>query len=290
MALQLKITMRTLTFGFLNLNYPPAGNAAPLDVIEAAAAAGFQSVGVRITGRRPEDAYVPVVGNDDAIAALRERTTGHGMRMSSITGYGFFPDVPLDAHARVLEATARLGSDLIVLNVYYEDQVAFAGALARLCEVAAGYGVRVGVEFMPFSGLRTLAQARDAIYCSGAPNAGYVIDALHLMRSGGSPGDLSAIDASRIYLGQLCDAPARKQRPSDDDLRAEARAHRLYPGEGDAPLYELLDALPAGLEIEIEVPRSDDIQLPLPQRARKVGRLFRGYMDAYEAKRRGLAS
>ena len=54
---------RTLTFGFLNLNYPPAANAPPLEVIEAAAAAGFDSVGVRITGRRLEDPYVDIVRN-----------------------------------------------------------------------------------------------------------------------------------------------------------------------------------------------------------------------------------
>src|SRR5437763_3086445 len=152
--------MRTLTFGFLNLNFPPAGNAPPLDVIDAAAAAGFRSVGLRITGRRVEDPYAPVVGSATAIAALRERAAAAGMRLSSMTGYGFFPDLPLEAHTRVLEATARLGCDLVVLNVYYDDHDAFADALARLCEQAAAHGVRVGVEFMPFSGLRTLSQAQ----------------------------------------------------------------------------------------------------------------------------------
>jgi len=277
--------MRTLTFGFLNLNYPPAANAPPRDVIEAASAARFGSVGLRITGRRPEDAYTDIVGNEEAVRDLRDRAAGAGLRLSSMTGYGFFPDVPLDAHARVLEATARLGCDLVVLNVYYEDDDAFADALGRLCERAAAYHVRVGVEFMPFSGLRTLAQAQRAVARTGAVNAGYVIDALHLMRSGGTPRDVADLDPARIFLGQLCDAKARAERPTDDELRAEARAHRLYPGEGDAPLYELLDVLPRTLEIEIEVPRSDQAGLSLPERARRTGEIFRGYMQAYERAR-----
>ena len=277
--------MRTLTFGFLSLNYPPAGNAAPLDVIEAAAAAGFDSAGLRITGRRVEDEYVSIVGNPSAIAMLRDRAKASGMRISSITGYGFFPDLPFDHHARVLETAERLDSSLIVLNVYYEDHDAFADALARLCERAAAHRLRVGVEFMPFSGLRTLAQAERAIARSAAVNAGYVIDALHLMRSGGTPQDVARIDSSRIFLGQLCDAAAKREPPTIDELRAEARAHRLYPGEGDAPLHELLDVLPGNLEIEVEVPRSDYGDRTLAQRARKTGDCFRAYMADYRRTR-----
>jgi len=275
--------MRTLTFGFLNLNILPAGNAPPLEVIDAAAAAGFRSAGLRISGRRIEDPCVPVIGNDRAIAELRERAQARGVRLSSITGYGFFPDVPYDAQVRVLDATARLGADLVILNVYYEDHAAFAEELARLCEAAAAHGIRVGVEFMPFSGLRTLPEARRAVERSGATNAGYIIDALHLMRSGGTPQDVASLDPARIFLGQLCDADARRERPSDDELRAEARAHRLYPGEGDAPLHALLDALPADLELEIEVPRSDQEGWPLAERARKAGSTFRAYLDTYAA-------
>jgi len=278
--------MRTLTFGFLCLNHPPAGNPAPLDVIDAAAAAGFDSAGLRVTGRRIEDDYVSIAGNPTALAAVRDRANAAGVRISSITGYGFFPDLPLDHHARVLEAAERLDSDLIVLNVYYEDQDAFADALAQLCERAAAHRLRVGVEFMPFSGLRTLVQAERAITRSGAVNAGYIIDALHLMRSGGTPQDVARIDPSRIFLGQLCDAARRERPPTLDELRLEARAHRLYPGEGDAPLHELLDVLPAHLEIEIEVPRSDEGGSTLTARARKTGDRFRAYMADY-ARARG---
>jgi hypothetical protein len=100
----LEVTMRTLTFGFLNLNILPAGNAPPLEVIDAAAAAGFRSAGLRISGRRIEDPCGPGrrqrsrhrrAARARARRAACERAQARGVRLSSITGYGFFPDVPL---------------------------------------------------------------------------------------------------------------------------------------------------------------------------------------------------
>lgn len=51
---------------------------------------------------------------------------------------------------------------------------------------------------------------------------------------------------------QLCDAPA--QAPPADALVVEARTRRLLPGEGELALDALLDALPDGIALGIEVP------------------------------------
>jgi sugar phosphate isomerase/epimerase len=274
--------MRTLTFGFLNLNTLPAGTVSPHETLAAATEAGFDSVGLRITGRRPEDPFPGLVGAASRIVALRQLATERGARISSVTGYGHFPDVGLDYHERVLEAAAELGCTLMLLNVYDDDHHSFTDVLAQMGERAAGYGVRIAVELMPFSGLRTLADATRAVDSVDRPNVGHVIDALHLMRAGGSPDDVRSIDQKRIFLGQLCDAKQKKVPPSDDELRAEARMHREYPGEGDAPLYDLLSALPKDIEIEIEVPRSDFGEMNLVERARKINDVFRRYMSAYD--------
>jgi sugar phosphate isomerase/epimerase len=275
--------MRTLTFGFLNLNFPPASNAPPLDVVKAAGDAGFKSVGVRLTGRRVEDTpWEPVIGNKSRINDIRREAADRGMHISSTTSYGFFPDLPMDAHKRTLDATAELGSDLVVLNVYYEDHDALAKDLAEFCKAAEKYNIRAGVEFMPFSGLRTMQQTTRVLQKAGSDNAGIILDALHLVRSGGSVADIRTLDPKKIFLGQLCDAKDIKSKRTDDELRAEARAAREYPGEGDVPLHDFIRALPENMEIEIEVPRSDHNGLSLADRARKIGGIFRDYMDGYE--------
>jgi sugar phosphate isomerase/epimerase len=54
------------------------------------------------------------------------------------------------------------------------------------------------------------------------------------------------------YL-QLCDAPA--ERPGDmQEIIRQARSDRLFPGEGELDLENLLRVLPAGLPISVEVP------------------------------------
>jgi sugar phosphate isomerase/epimerase len=277
--------MRTHTMGFLTLNLPPAGNAPPLDTVIAAATAGFKSVGLRITGRRPEDEYPRVLGRSEAIRAIRRRLNDEGLRLSSTIGYGFFPDVEMADHARVLEATAELGAELVMLNVYLDDHKSVADSLAEFCSLAIPYNVRVGIEFIPFSQIKTIEDADKVITMSGAPNAGIVVDALHLARSGGVPSDLAKIDQARIYIGQICDGMKLVTPPSDDELRAEARAHRLYPGEGEFPLREMLDALPSEIEIEFEVPRSDQVNLSLEQRARKAAQVFADFMNEYDARK-----
>jgi sugar phosphate isomerase/epimerase len=274
--------MRTLTFGFLNLNTQAGGIASPYETVASAVDAGFNSVGLRVAGRRVEDPFHEFVGSGARIAALRQFASDRGARISSVTGYGFYPDLDLAHHQRVLDTAAELGCGLMLLNVYHEDMLEFSDALARLGECAAGFAVRVAVEFMPFSGLRNLQEADRAIDRARGDNLGHVIDALHLMRSGGCPADLRAVDPRRIFMGQLCDAKRRNVPPSDDELRAEARAHREFPGEGDAPLHDLLSALPEGIEIEIEVPRSDFGSLSFSERARAIGSRFRQYMQEHD--------
>jgi sugar phosphate isomerase/epimerase len=84
------------------------------------------------------------------------------------------------------------------------------------------------------------------------------VDALHVQRCGVSLGALRAVDPALISYVQLCDAPlaAPGAGPASADAVHEARAARLLPGEGRLPLRELLAALPDGLSVAVEAPRS----------------------------------
>jgi sugar phosphate isomerase/epimerase len=107
-----------------------------------------------------------------------------------------------------------------------------------------------------------------------------LIDALHLWRSGGTPADVAGLDPRRIsaYV-QLCDA--RGPRPATGALRQEARGGRHYPGTGDIPLAQILDALPEGLPLAVEVPRAQDAGLPVIERARRAGEATRRFLAQY---------
>jgi len=261
------------TLGYLTLDAPPA------DTIDAAAAAGFTSVGIRITGRRRADPYAHVVGNRAAIADLRHRAADQGVRLSNISAYHFYPDVTDDDLQRVMETVIALGSGIVVANSYDPDENAYVEKLARYCDAGRVAGVRIAVEFMKYSAVRSIEDARRVIERVGAPNIGLLIDPLHLSRSGGTPADVRALDPGRIVFAQLCDARAVTRAPSVEALRHEARTGRLFPGDGDLPLRDFLSALPADVEIEYEVPRQDLTTLTLAERARVAYSVCSAYLD-----------
>lgn len=260
------------TLGYLTLD------AAPADTIDAAAAAGFSSVGIRITGRRRSDPYTQVIGNRAAIADLKKRAADQGVAISNISAFHFYPDVSVDDLKRVMDTILELGSTIVVANSYDPDEGAYVDKLARYCEFGRAGNVRVAVEFMKYSTVRSIHDAKRVIERAGAPNLGYLVDPLHLARSGGTPADVRAVDPARIVFVQLCDARMPRHEPTTDELRHEARTGRLYPGDGELPLREFLAALPAGTEIEYEVPRQDLGALTLAERARVAYSVFNTYL------------
>ena len=245
-------TLSSLTLAHLTIS------ATPLETIEAAAHAGFGAAGVRICGRRPGDAFAtPVVGVPEAARELKSRAADLGVRLSNVSGYQFYPDVTLSQVEPVVAATVELGAPVIVANGFDPDEARFTELFARYCELAHKGGIRVALEFLPYSGVRNLQTAMRIVEACGADNVGVLLDALHLERSGGTPADIAAVPPTRIVFAQLCDAPSWRGARTDDALLQEARGARLPAGAGTLPLFAFMDALPEGCEIEYEVARGD---------------------------------
>ena len=88
------------------------------------------------------------------------------------------------------------------------------------------FGLKLALEFIPYSEAKTIEQARRLIGLTGQPNVGILVDSLHLDRSGGTPADIAGIEPELIYFAQLCDAGL--PRPTTPEaLRTEAIEARL---------------------------------------------------------------
>lgn len=257
-----------------------------METVDAACAAGFGRVGLRICGRRPGDPFAtPVIGQPALIQALRDRAAQDGVAISNISAYQFYPDVTWDHLAPAVDTAHALGAGILVVNGFDNDLSRFADRLARYGEAAAAAGMRVALEFLPYSAVRTLGQAIEVIARSGAPQTGLLLDALHLERSGGTPADLAGLTPEQVVFAQLCDARRLSDPASDEALMQEARTARLPAGSGDLPLDDFLDALPPGTEIEYEVSRQDLADRSPRDKALAASADARRFMQGYDQRR-----
>jgi sugar phosphate isomerase/epimerase len=146
--------------------------------------------------------------------------------------------------ARILSAQAaehRAGLILaVVLDAVPPEPGRARAGLGRLAESAAAAGARVCVEFLPWSGLPSLAAAWDLVRPLSA-DVGIVVDAWHWQRQPGGPCPdvLAGIPGERIAYLQLCDAAAQPgPEPMDETMNG-----RLLPGEGVVDFPTLLAGL-----------------------------------------------
>ena len=126
-------------------------------------------------------------------------------------------------------------------------------AFAALCDRGAADGLRMAIEFFAWSPLHTLAETWTIVHGADRPNGGMILDAWHHERRHGTLADIAAVDASRIWGVQIADAP---RVPVLNDLAAECRHHRRWPGEGDLDLDAIVATLrrggcdaPLGIEV-----------------------------------------
>lgn len=271
--------MRPLTLGYLTFV-----ELSPPDMISAARAGGFPAAGIRITGRYKSDSYFQVLDRPDMVRDIRQRLDDEGVRLSNISAYYVTADTTESDFKSVVDTSAALGAPLLIANRHDPDDRRYLKTMESYCDYAARAGIRLAVEFMKYSQAKSLADAVRVIDILGRDNFGLLCDPLHLSRSGGKPSDLRSVDPKRIFLAQICDAKG----PPPADIPAithEARSGRLNPGEGDLPLYDFLDALPAAVEVECEVPQVSDAGTPVAERARAIGEACRAFFAQYDSAR-----
>ena len=264
----------------LSLAHLTVVDATPLELIDAAAAGGFDSIGLRIVAPMVTDPIVAVVGDEPMIRAIERRLADTGVDILDAEAVWLRPDTDVATYRPAIETAARLGAAHFLVVGNDPDEARVVDNFARFCEAARPHGIKVMLEFIPYCQTRTVQDAHRVVSSAAQPNGGVLVDALHLSRSGGSPAALRALDPTWLSYCQLCDA--RSQRPTSvDTLRAEARTDRFYPGLGTLPLTALLDVLPAGVPVGVEAPCREYAGLPVVERGRLCGLATRGFLNTY---------
>jgi sugar phosphate isomerase/epimerase len=237
----------------LGLAHLTALDLAPVALVAEAARAGFSFIGLRVIPVTAGGPAYPTRVGTDAHRELKRSLAGEGVRLNEIEFVQLTPRVDIPALAGLFEAAADLGAVAVIASGDDDDPVRLTAHFADLCDLAQQFGLRVDLEFMRWRAIGSLPQAEAIVRGAGKANGTILVDALHLHRSGGKPGDLISIPAHHLRAVQICDAVA-DMPASDAAIIAEAREGRLPPGEGALPLGELLEALPADASLSVEMP------------------------------------
>jgi sugar phosphate isomerase/epimerase len=268
-------THHALSLAHLSLIASP-----PDEMVAIAAEAGFGLVDLRLSPATPTDR---VYGDDERMQVCRTllpllRQTG--LKVWDVEIVRINERTRPEDHLPLMEAASLLGARRIKTVCDCDDPAMSAALLARLAELAAPFGLTVDLEYMVFSGVKSLRAALAIVEAAAQPNLQVLVDALHWMRAGGTIADIRATPPGRIGYVQLCDGPALG--PSGREaLIAEARTSRLPPGEGEFPLHALLEAMPTACPVSIEVPLPSGEQ-PL-RHARRMLAAARSVTEKQEA-------
>lgn len=261
----------------ISVSHLTALDARPEGLIRAAAAAGFQGVGLRVLPPRHAPGLYPVAGDPVWCRELRKLADDAGIRVFEAESFAMDHDSDVAAMEPGLEAAAVLGASVLVSGGADPHEARLTENYARLAELAAGYGIVMAIEFMPSRPMKTLSDARRVMARVGHPNARLLIDVLHLCRSGSALAELATLTADQISHVHLCDAPA--PHPGQAGLTAESREGRLYPGEGGLPVVEILAALPRDVPISLEAPHRDQQHLAPEERIARAGAATLAFLD-----------
>jgi 4-hydroxyphenylpyruvate dioxygenase len=210
--------------------------------LEAIAGAGFKGV---------EIFENDLLGFGGSPSDIRKAVGDLGLEIVTFQPFRDFEGMPAGRRSRVFARAERkfdlmqeLGCDLLLVcsNVSPESLGGIdraAADLAELGERAKARGLKVGFEALAWG--RHINDYRDAwevVRRADHPSIGLVLDTFHTLSRKTDLKAMRAIPRDRIFLVQVADAPQL-----DMDLLQWSRHFRNFPGQGDFPLVDFMEAL-----------------------------------------------
>lgn len=236
---------RAEPFGYcLNTSTIRGQNLPLVQVVEIAAKAGYKAIEPWV---REIDQYALAGGS---LADLRKRIGDLGLTVASVIG---FPEWVVDDDARrakgfeeakrCMDLTAQIGAARLAAppagaTKESLDLEKVTQRYRNLLELGDTLGVVPQLELWGFS--QTLGRLNQCLYVAsgcGHPKACVLLDVYHLYKGGSDPAGLRLLNGAAMHVLHMNDYPA--QPPRDQIIDAQ----RVYPGEGVAPLTEILTTL-----------------------------------------------
>ena len=225
----------------------------PPELTYIAGKAGYAYVSFRpILLGLPDEPNYGLASNRTLFADTQSALAATGVRLLDIELAKIADGVDVGTYAAALEAGAELGARHVISSIWTPNRAFAVDALGRLCDLAAGFGLTVNLEFVTFASVATLQEALSIVRTVNRPNCGILVDTLHFNRSRVNPDELAAVPPSWFHMLHLCDAPAEIPT-TRDGLIHTAREARLDPGDGGIDLAAIVSRLPL-VPCSLEIP------------------------------------
>lgn len=220
----------------------PELSADPATFVETAAAAGWAGTGIWFDAES---------WTDKTTTAVRRRLDDTGLVAVDMEVIVIGPDG--DVGEACIEAAAEIGAANILTISRLDDPGQTADRFGQLCQLASPAGIRVCLEFMRFTSVRNLSDALDILSQADQPNAGVLMDLLHVERSGTTFEEINAVDPELLPYAQWCDGPTEPQGWENRELIIDALDDRSIPGEGGLRAAEFEQLFAPEVPFSVEV-------------------------------------
>ena len=119
------------------------------------------------------------------------------------------------------------------------DYDRIAEDLAELADLARQYGLRLGYEALSWGKhIKDWTAAWEVVAKADRDNLGIVLDCFHICARKNPIEPIAALPGDKIALVEIANSPALEM-----DLKSLSRHYRCYPGQGDYPVVDFLDAV-----------------------------------------------
>jgi sugar phosphate isomerase/epimerase len=258
-------------------------DAHPLDYVEAAIAAGFSAIGLRVH-RSPGLPFHPALEDPGVIAAIRRALVDSGVRVFDIYSFYLEPHTDVARFEPALELGAELGAKYALVMGADPEWSRLCDNFERVCQLADRCGLVCTVESAVTRPVANLQQALKLVTSCRSTNVAICIDPLNFARAGDSTAALRQVDPKLLPYAQITDGIVGSDEPDAARLGRMGPNQRRLLGQGNTPLGDVLDALPRDVPLSIELPPPSGPGVDAKQWASLVLKDAQSYLERHHGR------
>jgi sugar phosphate isomerase/epimerase len=223
----------------------------PPELIRIARDVGYDYVSLRVI---PLGEPVYDLGGDPAqLKAAKAALAETGMPVLDVELARILPDLDVRTYEPAFAAAAELGAKHVISSIWVADKAFAAAKLAEMCDLAKPYGLTINLEYLPFVQIDRFSDVVEIQRAAGRPNSGLLIDTLYC--GAYDLAELDPLPRNLFNFIHLADGPNPLPTLRTPEMFSVVREGRLYAGDGQAPIADVLRRLP-GVPISIELPNA----------------------------------